>query len=141
MFGLFASTVLGLCSGGPDCHGHEMLSVLPLVWSMEVTSAGLQEELIQLLLQPTCGHLNLETISYLVLTHKTLDFGQFCYCHSQKHLFFFRLSAVAYLCHLSHRQAALPAVLHPSSFQIGHFTQWFRVFISPISEEIQPLQN
>lgn len=65
--------VLGLCFGGPDYHGHEMLSVLPLIWSMEVTSTGLHEELIQLLLQLACGHLNLETIWSLVFIHKSLD--------------------------------------------------------------------
>lgn len=65
--------MLGLCSGGPDYHGHEMLSILPLIWSTEVTSTGLQEELTQFLLQPTCGHLNLETILSLVFIHKSLD--------------------------------------------------------------------
>lgn len=62
MSGLLGSTVLGLCSGGPDYRGYEMLSILPLIWSMEVSSIGLQEELMQLLLQPACGRLNLETI-------------------------------------------------------------------------------
>lgn len=111
-------------------------------WSMEVTSTGLQEELIQLLLQSACGHLNLETLWSLVLYTNPCTWTVLLLPFSETPPFFSSwLSAVDHLCHLSHIQAALPAVIHPSSFQTGHFTQWFRVFSSPISEEIQPLQN